>query len=138
MIYIVKHLKLSWSFPRVYFPRPPTRSSLNSLNLVLGGNVGIIYSSVELYNGVSNLSCSISLSFIGFHLKHNPILFVRELLEESGLTVDILHKIGNIKFEFIGETELLDVHIFRADSYIGVPTESDGKTTRHNFLIQFV
>ncbi|KAA0705169.1 7,8-dihydro-8-oxoguanine triphosphatase [Triplophysa tibetana] len=49
----------------------------------------------------------------------------RELLEESGLTVDILHKIGNIKFEFIGETELLDVHIFRADSYKGVPTESD-------------
>uniref|UniRef100_A0A8C1IW76 Uncharacterized protein n=1 Tax=Cyprinus carpio TaxID=7962 RepID=A0A8C1IW76_CYPCA len=25
---------------------------------------------------------------------------------ESGLTVDTLHKIGNIKFEFIGETEL--------------------------------
>ncbi|XP_016361495.1 7,8-dihydro-8-oxoguanine triphosphatase-like isoform X1 [Sinocyclocheilus anshuiensis] len=49
----------------------------------------------------------------------------RELLEESGLTVDTLHKIGNIKFEFIGETELLDVHIFRADTYKGVPTESD-------------
>ncbi|KAL1278467.1 hypothetical protein QQF64_025140 [Cirrhinus molitorella] len=49
----------------------------------------------------------------------------RELLEESGLTVDILHKIGNIKFEFIGETELLDVHIFRADTYKGEPTESD-------------
>uniref|UniRef100_A0A8C2E8I2 Uncharacterized protein n=1 Tax=Cyprinus carpio TaxID=7962 RepID=A0A8C2E8I2_CYPCA len=32
---------------------------------------------------------------------------------ESGLTVDTLHKIGNIKFEFIGETELLDEHIFR-------------------------
>ncbi|XP_067238543.1 oxidized purine nucleoside triphosphate hydrolase isoform X1 [Chanodichthys erythropterus] len=49
----------------------------------------------------------------------------RELLEESGLTVDSLHKIGNIKFEFIGETELLDVHIFRADTYKGEPTESD-------------
>ncbi|XP_042576038.1 7,8-dihydro-8-oxoguanine triphosphatase isoform X2 [Cyprinus carpio] len=49
----------------------------------------------------------------------------RELLEESGLTVDTLHKIGNIKFEFIGETELLDVHIFRADTYKGEPTESD-------------
>ncbi|XP_062388945.1 oxidized purine nucleoside triphosphate hydrolase [Sardina pilchardus] len=49
----------------------------------------------------------------------------RELLEESGLTVDILDKIGNIKFEFIGETELLDVHIFRADSFHGEPTESD-------------
>lgn len=50
----------------------------------------------------------------------------RELLEESGLTVDTLDKIGNIKFEFIGETELLDVHIFRADSFHGEPTESDG------------
>lgn len=55
-------------------------------------------------------------------------LFDRELLEESGLTVDTLHKIGNIKFEFIGETELMDVHIFRADAYKGEPTESDGKT----------
>ncbi|KAJ7992404.1 hypothetical protein DPEC_G00278190 [Dallia pectoralis] len=49
----------------------------------------------------------------------------RELLEESGLTVDALAKIGNIKFEFVGETEVLDVHIFRADSYNGEPTESD-------------
>ncbi|XP_056391581.1 oxidized purine nucleoside triphosphate hydrolase isoform X2 [Hyla sarda] len=49
----------------------------------------------------------------------------RELWEESGLTVDILHKIGNIKFEFVGSTELLDVHIFRADEFKGEPTESD-------------
>lgn len=49
----------------------------------------------------------------------------RELLEESGLTVDALEKIGNIKFEFVGETQLLDVHIFRADAYNGEPTESD-------------
>lgn len=50
----------------------------------------------------------------------------RELEEESGLTVDKLDKIGNIKFEFIGDTEILDVHIFRADSFNGEPTESDG------------
>ncbi|KAJ8251135.1 hypothetical protein GJAV_G00217690 [Gymnothorax javanicus] len=49
----------------------------------------------------------------------------RELLEESSLTVDTLVKIGNIKFEFVGETELLDVHVFRADSFSGDPTESD-------------
>ncbi|XP_056870957.1 oxidized purine nucleoside triphosphate hydrolase isoform X2 [Takifugu flavidus] len=49
----------------------------------------------------------------------------RELLEESGLTVDTLEKVGNIKFEFVGDTELLDVHIFRADSYNGEPTESE-------------
>uniref|UniRef100_M4A4D3 Oxidized purine nucleoside triphosphate hydrolase n=1 Tax=Xiphophorus maculatus TaxID=8083 RepID=M4A4D3_XIPMA len=49
----------------------------------------------------------------------------RELQEESGLTVDVLDKIGNIKFEFVGETEMLDVHIFRADKYNGEPTESE-------------
>ncbi|XP_035470324.1 oxidized purine nucleoside triphosphate hydrolase isoform X1 [Scophthalmus maximus] len=49
----------------------------------------------------------------------------RELQEESGLTVDALEKVGNIKFEFVGETELLDVHIFRADAYNGDPTESE-------------
>lgn len=40
--------------------------------------------------------------------------------------MDALDKIGNIKFEFIGETELLDTHVFRADNYNGEPTESDG------------
>ncbi|KAM9393453.1 oxidized purine nucleoside triphosphate hydrolase [Pholidichthys leucotaenia] len=49
----------------------------------------------------------------------------RELLEESGLTVDALEKVGIIKFEFVGETEILDVHVFRADSYNGEPTESE-------------
>lgn len=49
----------------------------------------------------------------------------RELLEESGLTVDTLHKIGNITFEFVGDSELMDVHVFRADSYTGEPTESE-------------
>ena len=51
----------------------------------------------------------------------------RELMEESGLSVDTLEKVGNIKFEFEGDAELLDVHIFRADSYNGEPTESEGK-----------
>lgn len=49
----------------------------------------------------------------------------RELQEESGLTVDALEKIGNIKFEFVGETQLMDVHVFRADTYNGEPTESE-------------
>lgn len=49
----------------------------------------------------------------------------RELLEESGLTVDVLERVGNIKFEMVGETQLLDVHVFRADAYSGEPTESE-------------
>uniref|UniRef100_V9LD01 Oxidized purine nucleoside triphosphate hydrolase n=1 Tax=Callorhinchus milii TaxID=7868 RepID=V9LD01_CALMI len=49
----------------------------------------------------------------------------RELWEESSLTVDSLEKIGNIRFEFVGETEILDVHIFRTDHYHGDPSESE-------------
>ncbi|KAI5221472.1 7,8-Dihydro-8-Oxoguanine Triphosphatase [Manis pentadactyla] len=36
----------------------------------------------------------------------------RELQEESGLTVDTLQKVGQIMFEFVGEPELMDVHVF--------------------------
>ncbi|XP_044836562.1 7,8-dihydro-8-oxoguanine triphosphatase isoform X1 [Mauremys mutica] len=48
-----------------------------------------------------------------------------ELLEESGLTVDNLQKMGQITFEFVGNSELMEVHIFRADTFHGEPTESD-------------
>ncbi|OCT61521.1 7,8-dihydro-8-oxoguanine triphosphatase [Xenopus laevis] len=49
----------------------------------------------------------------------------RELWEESSLTVESLQKIGHITFEFVGSTELLDVHVFRADDFSGEPTESE-------------
>lgn len=66
---------------------------------------------------------------VKIHLIKNvfDVVIFRELHEESGLTVDALEKVGNIKFEFVGDTELLDVHIFRADSYHGEPTESEGR-----------
>uniref|UniRef100_A0A8D0BPK8 Oxidized purine nucleoside triphosphate hydrolase n=1 Tax=Salvator merianae TaxID=96440 RepID=A0A8D0BPK8_SALMN len=49
----------------------------------------------------------------------------RELQEESGLTVDSLQKTGQITFEFVGNSELMEVHIFRADSFHGDPVESE-------------
>ncbi|CAK6446415.1 unnamed protein product [Pipistrellus nathusii] len=49
----------------------------------------------------------------------------RELQEECGVTVDALHKAGHITFEFVGEPELMDVHIFCTDSVQGTPTESE-------------
>uniref|UniRef100_A0ABK0L106 Oxidized purine nucleoside triphosphate hydrolase n=1 Tax=Rattus norvegicus TaxID=10116 RepID=A0ABK0L106_RAT len=49
----------------------------------------------------------------------------RELLEESGLRVDTLHKVGHISFEFVGSPELMDVHIFSTDHVHGTPTESE-------------
>lgn len=53
----------------------------------------------------------------------------RELQEECGVTVDALHKAGHITFEFVGEPELMDVHIFCTDSVQGTPTESEGEST---------
>uniref|UniRef100_A0A8C2MGV4 NUDT1 n=1 Tax=Cricetulus griseus TaxID=10029 RepID=A0A8C2MGV4_CRIGR len=49
----------------------------------------------------------------------------RELQEVRGLTVDALHKVGHISFEFVGSEELMDVHIFSPDHVRGMPTESD-------------
>ncbi|KAM9210263.1 oxidized purine nucleoside triphosphate hydrolase [Dugong dugon] len=49
----------------------------------------------------------------------------RELREESGLTADTLHKVGQIIFEFVGNPERMDVHIFCTDHVQGTPTESD-------------
>ncbi|XP_045680941.1 oxidized purine nucleoside triphosphate hydrolase [Phyllostomus hastatus] len=49
----------------------------------------------------------------------------RELQEECGVTADTLHKAGRIEFEFEGQPERMDVHIFRADSVQGTPAESD-------------
>uniref|UniRef100_A0A8C5R2H3 Oxidized purine nucleoside triphosphate hydrolase n=1 Tax=Leptobrachium leishanense TaxID=445787 RepID=A0A8C5R2H3_9ANUR len=49
----------------------------------------------------------------------------RELWEESCLTVNTLEKIGQIKFEFVGSTELFDVHVFHTDHFIGEPAESE-------------
>ncbi len=49
----------------------------------------------------------------------------RELLEESGLTALSLEKMGIIEFEFQGNPEILEVHIFRSGEVEGEPTESD-------------
>lgn len=42
--------------------------------------------------------------------------------------MDNLQKMGQITFEFVGNSELMEVHIFRADHFHGEPTESDGRS----------
>jgi len=49
----------------------------------------------------------------------------RELLEESGLTTNELQEAGILKFEFVGEPEILEVHVFTTNKYEGTPTESE-------------
>jgi 8-oxo-dGTP diphosphatase/2-hydroxy-dATP diphosphatase len=49
----------------------------------------------------------------------------RELQEEAGIETKCLDKIGIIDFEFKGNPEILQVHIFKSDSFSGEPTESE-------------
>ncbi len=49
----------------------------------------------------------------------------REMQEEAGIVLLDLEKKGIIDFEFQGNPEILEVHIFRATQFSGEPTESD-------------
>lgn len=49
----------------------------------------------------------------------------REVQEECGLIVSELDKVGILKFEFLGNPELLEVHVFSSSSYDGIPKESE-------------
>ncbi|KAL4239744.1 Nudix (Nucleoside diphosphate linked moiety X)-type motif 1 [Mactra antiquata] len=50
---------------------------------------------------------------------------IRELREESGLQVTHLDEVGRLMFEFIGDPQLLEVHVFTGTKYTGVPTETN-------------
>ncbi len=49
----------------------------------------------------------------------------REIREESGVEVKNLNKVGIIEFEFKGNPEILEVHIFKSDNFSGEPIESE-------------
>lgn len=49
----------------------------------------------------------------------------REFREEAGIEIHALEKAGLVDFEFEGNPEILEVHIFRAREYQGELTESD-------------
>lgn len=48
----------------------------------------------------------------------------RELQEEAGVKVKELNKVGIIEFEFKDNSEIIEVHIFKSNNFIGEPTES--------------
>ncbi|XP_052069830.1 oxidized purine nucleoside triphosphate hydrolase-like isoform X2 [Mytilus californianus] len=48
----------------------------------------------------------------------------RELREECGLVSNILEKIGLLKFEFVGDPQLLEVHVFTTEQFTGTVEES--------------
>jgi len=50
----------------------------------------------------------------------------RETKEECGLDVTSLDKVGVIMFEFLGQPQLMEVHVFRTRQYTGSPVETEG------------
>lgn len=53
------------------------------------------------------------------------------------MDVSELDHVGTLIFEFIGEPQLLEVHVFRTEHYTGTVTESEGESPSitHNKLI---
>lgn len=49
----------------------------------------------------------------------------RELREEAGITVPSLEAAGELLFTFEGDPVALEVHVFRATSFEGVPEETE-------------
>jgi 8-oxo-dGTP diphosphatase/2-hydroxy-dATP diphosphatase len=49
----------------------------------------------------------------------------REMEEEVGITPKSFEKVGIIEFEFLGEPEMLEVHFFKVNEFIGEPKESE-------------
>lgn len=49
----------------------------------------------------------------------------RELLEEAGIEVEHLSKVGVLDFEFKGRKEILQVHFFKAENFSGEPIETE-------------
>lgn len=49
----------------------------------------------------------------------------REFLEEAGVDIPVLERAGLMDFEFQGNPEILEVHIFRAREHLGEPKESE-------------
>ena len=49
----------------------------------------------------------------------------RELREEAGIETDFMDKVGIIEFEFKGNLEILEVHVFKSDTFSGEPMESE-------------
>ncbi|HDZ85913.1 MAG TPA: 8-oxo-dGTP diphosphatase [Candidatus Moranbacteria bacterium] len=49
----------------------------------------------------------------------------REMLEEVGITCSKIDQIGVIEFSWKNKSEVLEVHIFKAEEFEGEPTESE-------------
>lgn len=60
----------------------------------------------------------------------------RELMEEAGIEVGNIEKHGILDFEFEGNPEILEVHIFKALDFDGEPSESEEMLPQWFFVDQ--
>ena len=49
----------------------------------------------------------------------------REAFEEAGIKLGELQKMGVIDFSWQGKPDTLQVHIFKTESFLGIPTETE-------------
>ncbi len=49
----------------------------------------------------------------------------REVFEEASIDVTDARKVGIVEFEFQGDPQILEVHIFRAEKFVGEPIEGE-------------
>jgi 8-oxo-dGTP diphosphatase/2-hydroxy-dATP diphosphatase len=49
----------------------------------------------------------------------------REALEEAGIKLGELQKMGVIEFSWKTKPDILQVHIFKSESFLGIPTETE-------------
>lgn len=52
----------------------------------------------------------------------------REVMEEAGVKVESLEKRGVLEFEFVGNPEIMEVHVFGVSGFSGEPAESEEMT----------
>lgn len=49
----------------------------------------------------------------------------REMFEESGIEIKTMYQLGINSFEFRGQPQILEVHLFKAVDFFGLPTETE-------------
>ncbi len=50
---------------------------------------------------------------------------IRETLEEVKVKISDLQEVGLMYFEFAGDPEILEVHVFKSENWSGQPTETE-------------
>ena len=113
----------------------PVHGKVNSIQryvIKFVSDMSVVFSrfSVYLHHDITEILLKVTLNTINQptinFTKMLLFLYFRELQEECGLYSNILEKIGLLKFEFIGDPQILEVHVFTTNQFTGTVQESSG------------